>query len=65
MELTEEQLALAQELSNRSKNQSNFLYELCDFDFDKMMLVENKIKEKFLCYCPSNKEELTKLLSIN
>lgn len=33
---------------NRSKGQTQFLYELCDCDFDKLVKLERKLKNNFL-----------------
>jgi hypothetical protein len=48
--------------SNRALNQTLFLFELCDNDFQKLLLVEEKIKNHHLSYCPGDKEELNKIL---
>ncbi len=48
--------------SNRSKNQTNFLFELLNEDFDLLVKLERKIKEKMIFYCPSTLEEVSLIL---
>ena len=48
--------------SNRSKNQTNFLFELLNEDFDLLVKLERKIKEKMIFYCPSTLEEVNLIL---
>ena len=50
--------------TNRSKAQTNFLFELCDGDFQKLVLLEEKIKNNFLSYCPKNKDEVENILNM-
>ena len=50
--------------TNRSKGQTNFLYDLCDGDFEKLLRLEEKIRNNFLSYCPSDKEEVEKILAM-
>jgi len=47
---------------NRSKHQTQFLFELCDKDFDKYLLLEEKIKNNFLG-CPGDKETVDEYLN--
>jgi hypothetical protein len=51
--------------TNRSKGQTNFLFDLCDGNFQKLVLLEEKIRNNFLSYCPSDKEEIEKILTMN
>jgi hypothetical protein len=51
--------------TNRSKGQTNFLFDLCDGNFQKIVLLEEKIRNNFLSYCPSDKEEIEKILTMN
>lgn len=53
------------EKTNRSKSQTLFLLQLLDNDFDKLVLLESKIKEQYIAYCPSTKEEIEKILTDN
>ena len=50
--------------TNRSKAQTNFLFELCGGDFQKLVLLEEKIKNNFLDYCPKNKDEVESILNM-
>jgi len=49
---------------NRSTRQMYLLYEMCDYDFVKLLTVEEKIKNNFLGYCPGDKEEVAKILAM-
>lgn len=62
-EVTEDpRLLELMKFSNRSKNQTNFLFELLNEDFDLLVKLEKKIKEKMLFYCPSTLEEVSLIL---
>ena len=50
--------------TNRSKGQTNFLYDLCDGDLEKLLRLEEKIRNNFLSYCPDDKEEVEKILAM-
>lgn len=50
--------------TNRSFRQTEFLLELCDKDFKKLLCLEQKIKENFLPSCPDDKEGVSKILNI-
>jgi hypothetical protein len=50
--------------TNRSKGQTNFLFDLCDGNFQKLIKLEEKIKNNFLSYCPEDKEEVEKILAM-
>jgi hypothetical protein len=52
------------DLTNRSMGQTASLYELCNFDFNLLCRVEEKLKNTFNNYCPSTKEEVDYLLSL-
>jgi len=51
-------------VTNRSTHQTLFLLELLDNNLFKLMELEEKIKNNFLFYCPSTKEECEKVLSM-
>ena len=51
------------DVTNRSKGQTNFLFDLCDGDFQKLVRLEEKIRNNFLGYCPDDKEEVEKNIS--
>jgi hypothetical protein len=53
------------DVTNRSKGQTNFLYDLCDGDFQKLVSLEEKIRNNFLSYCPDDKEEVEKILAMD
>ena len=53
------------DVTNRSKGQTNFLFDLCDGDFQKLVKLEEKIKNNFLSYCPEDKEEVEKILTMD
>ena len=62
-EVTEDpRLLEIMKFSNRSKNQTNFLFELLNEDFDLLVKLERKIKEKMIFYCPSTLEEVSLIL---
>ena len=50
--------------TNRSKGQTNFLFDLCDGNFQKLVRLGDKIKNNFLGYCPNDKEEVEKILTM-
>lgn len=50
--------------TNRHPRQVEFLFELCGRDFQKMLKVEERLKNYFLFYCPGDKEELEKVLAL-
>jgi len=51
------------DFTNRSMNQTLFLFELCDFDFNILMALENKFKNTFTFYCPSTKDEVEEVFN--
>lgn len=51
--------------TNRSKGQTQFLFELCDMDFDKLVVLEETLKNNFVFYCPGNKKSVEKVLKMN
>jgi len=52
-------------VTNRSKWQTLFLLELLNDDLFKLLELEEKIKNNFIGYCPSDKEECNKILSMS
>jgi len=50
---------------NRSVQQTNFLFELMDNDFQKLIDLELKIKNNFIHYCPSNLNEVDSIMKID
>lgn len=51
--------------TKRSKAQTNYLFDLCDGDFQKLVKLEEKIKNNFIGYCPSSKKEIEKILNMD
>ena len=52
------------DVTNRSLMQTNFLFELLDKDLKKLVMLEFKLKNNFLSYCPDDKKECEKVLSM-
>lgn len=63
-ELDEERLKFLTSKFNRSKNQTQFLYNLVDCDFDKLLELEIKMRKKYISYCPGDTEEVNKILNL-
>lgn len=58
---------LMEELTNktcRSRNQTQFLFELCDFNFEKLVELERKLKNNFVMYVPGDKDEVNRILNL-
>lgn len=53
------------DVTNRSKSQTLFLYGLVQRDFEKLVELEEKLKNNHLSYCPSNKEEVERVLQMS
>ena len=51
--------------TNRSVKQIEFLLSLCDNDFEKLLSLEQKLKENFISYSPGNKEIVEKILKMD
>lgn len=60
----EENLKNLSWVSNRRFEQTRFLFELCDNDFNKLLALEAKLKRHVVFGCPSTKEEVNELLSV-
>jgi len=63
-ELDKERLNWLTDKTNRSDAQTLFLFQLVDGDFEKLKEVEMQIKNCFYFACPSDKDELNKLMSM-
>ena len=50
--------------TNRHLRQTTFLYEMCGNDFQKLLKVEERLKNYFLFYCPGDPEEVEKVLAL-
>lgn len=60
---TEELLVTLSWLANRSLNQTNFLFDLCDKDFDKLLKYEAYKKRTMTYGCVGDKESLDEALT--
>ena len=49
---------------NRSKNQITQLFDLCNGDFEKLLLLEQKIKENHLSYCPGDQQDVESIFNM-
>ena len=63
-ELTVEQLDYVCKQFNRSKTQSQFLFQLVDGDFDKLLSLELKIKNCFISYCPGDVDAVDVIMNM-
>jgi hypothetical protein len=52
------------DVTNRSLGQTTFLFELLNRDLKKLVLLEQKLKNNHLSYCPGDGEECEKVLSM-
>lgn len=64
-ELDETRLNFLTQTFNRSKNQTLFLYNLLEGDFDKLLVLEYKIKRNFINYCPINNLQVNNILNLS
>jgi len=62
--LDEERLNWLTELTNRSKGQTQFLFNLLEGDFEKLKQLEMKLKNCLCNYCPSDLEEVEKVMCL-
>jgi hypothetical protein len=58
-----ERLNWLSDRTNRSKGQTQFLFQLVDGDFEKLKELEMKIKNTHSFYCPGDTSEVEKLLN--
>lgn len=52
-------------VTNRSVGQTKFLFDLLDGDVNKLVDLEYKLKNNFVSYCPSDKNEVEKVLNMS
>jgi hypothetical protein len=52
------------DMTNRSLNQTLFLFELCEYDFNKFCQLEEKLKNTFTSYCPGDKKSVEDTLNL-
>lgn len=50
--------------ANRSRAQTQFLFDLCDRNLPKLLKLEEKIKNTFTFYCPGDKETVEHVLKL-
>lgn len=60
--LEEEKMRWLTELTGRHPRQTQFLFELVDYDFEKLKLLESQIKNCFVFSCPGDKEEVERVM---
>lgn len=51
-------------ITNRSLGQTKFLLDLLNDDFEKLLILEKKLKNNFYFCCPGTKKEIKEVLSI-
>lgn len=49
---------------NRSTRQTKELFQLCDFNYERLISLENKIKQKCIFRCPSTRKEIDNILEL-
>lgn len=63
MNMTKDMLEEHANKYNRSKGQSDFLYDLLKGDMDSLHDLEDALKYHFLSYCPGDSEECDYVLA--
>ncbi len=63
-ELDKERLDWLTSFTNRSKPQTQMLFNLVDGDFDKLKELETKLKNTFHFACPDSLDEVNQVLSL-
>jgi hypothetical protein len=53
------------DMTNRSLGQTLFLFELCEYDFNKLCQLEEKLKNTFASYCPGDKKSVEDTLKLD
>ena len=49
---------------NRNRPQLEMLLNLCDGDFNRLMMLEQRIKERHMFFCPSTKIEVDRIMNM-
>ena len=62
--LDKEQLDFLTKRTNRSVNQTQFLYQLVDGDFEKLKQLEMQLKNCFCFFCPADKESVEEVMNM-
>jgi hypothetical protein len=63
-ELDKERLEWISDKVNRSKGQTQFLFQMVGGDFEKLKALEVQIKNCFVSYCPADAEEVEKVMAL-
>lgn len=63
-ELDKERLEWLSGKVNRSKSQTQFLFQLVEGDFEKLKDLEVQIKNCFVDYCPASVEDVERIMSL-
>jgi len=63
-ELDKERLEWLSDKVNRSKGQTQFLFQMVGGDFEKLKALEVQIKNCFVSYCPADVEEVEKVMAL-
>lgn len=64
LKLDKERMDWLTDRTNRSKNQTQFLFDLLDGDWNRLLLLEVKVKNNFLYYCPGDLESVVEVESL-
>jgi D-hexose-6-phosphate mutarotase len=62
--LDKERLNWLTDRTNRSNNQTQFLFQLVDGDFEKLKALEVQVKNCFVFYCPGDKEAVEEVMKM-
>ena len=62
--LDDDTLSELTDVTNRSKGQTQFLYNLLEGDLEKLKLLESQIKKHSCRYCPASLTEIDRVLSL-
>lgn len=63
-QLDEERMKWLTDLTTRSRWQTQFLYELCDYDFEKLKRLEMQLSNCFVFWCPGDKEAVEYVMNL-
>jgi hypothetical protein len=63
-ELDKERLNLLTSKVNRSKNQEQFLFNLVNGDFEKLLQLEMQLYNCFFFYCPGDINDVEKIINM-
>lgn len=63
-ELDNERIEWLSNKVNRSKGQTQFLFQMVGGDFEKLKALEVQIKNCFVNYCPASVEEVERVMNL-